>query len=383
MSSPAAKILLGVTPAANKILHFTGASAGELKDTTTLGLSLLGAASASAVQQAIDAEVGVDVQAYSARLGEIAALTPTDSNVIVGNGSGWVAESGATARTSLGLGTGNSPEFTNMTLTGNLKVNGAMEVVLSTIDIHAADYMILNGAYTSNTAMAAGVAIVTKGSTTTQSVAAGGFTAGSVGVGNPAIEVSSTTGFSGGDLVQVSGSTSNDGIYEVQGVLTTPTRLDLRGVGLHARVEDFTKNDVTTEAGAGTVTKCTVTVLRAGTDGALEVASGNTTGFSFVDIATQGSKSESVTSITNDYSITAATYVSATVSSQKTATLPTTPANGFRVKVKNKAASSANLLVARGGSDTLDGSGTSLTLVPGSAVELVYVAASTDWEVWA
>jgi hypothetical protein len=42
----------------------------------------------------------------------IAALATTDSNFIVGNGTAWVAESGATARTSLGLGTANSPQFT-------------------------------------------------------------------------------------------------------------------------------------------------------------------------------------------------------------------------------------------------------------------------------
>lgn len=37
-------------------------------------------------------------------LTEIGALAKTDGNIIVGNGSAWVAESGATARTSLGLG---------------------------------------------------------------------------------------------------------------------------------------------------------------------------------------------------------------------------------------------------------------------------------------
>jgi hypothetical protein len=37
-------------------------------------------------------------------LDEIVSLTPTDGNFIVGNGTEWVAESGATARTSLGLG---------------------------------------------------------------------------------------------------------------------------------------------------------------------------------------------------------------------------------------------------------------------------------------
>jgi hypothetical protein len=45
-------------------------------------------------------------------IGVASHLTPTDGNIIVGDGSGWVTESGATARTSLGLGTGDSPEFT-------------------------------------------------------------------------------------------------------------------------------------------------------------------------------------------------------------------------------------------------------------------------------
>lgn len=42
-------------------------------------------------------------QAQNANLTAIAALTPTDSNIIVGNGTTWTAESGATARASLGL----------------------------------------------------------------------------------------------------------------------------------------------------------------------------------------------------------------------------------------------------------------------------------------
>lgn len=50
-------------------------------------------------------------QPLSSSLTDIAGLAPTDSNIIVGNGTTWVAESGATARTSLGLGTGDSPTF--------------------------------------------------------------------------------------------------------------------------------------------------------------------------------------------------------------------------------------------------------------------------------
>jgi hypothetical protein len=61
-------------------------------------------------------DIGSDTQAYSARLTEIAALAVTDSNIIVGNGASWVAETGATARTSLGLAIGADVQAYNATL---------------------------------------------------------------------------------------------------------------------------------------------------------------------------------------------------------------------------------------------------------------------------
>jgi len=56
--------------------------------------------------------IGTNVQAYDAELTEIAALADTDGNFMVGNGSAWIVESTTTARTSLGVGTGDSPQFT-------------------------------------------------------------------------------------------------------------------------------------------------------------------------------------------------------------------------------------------------------------------------------
>jgi|TARA_E500000318_G_scaffold117_1_gene166 hypothetical protein len=55
--------------------------------------------------------VGTDVQAYDAQLADIAGLAVTDGNFIVGNGSNFVAENGATARASLALDTGNDVQF--------------------------------------------------------------------------------------------------------------------------------------------------------------------------------------------------------------------------------------------------------------------------------
>jgi len=55
--------------------------------------------------------VGTDVQAYDAGLADIAGLAVTDGNFIVGDGTNWVAETGATARASLALDTGNDVQF--------------------------------------------------------------------------------------------------------------------------------------------------------------------------------------------------------------------------------------------------------------------------------
>jgi hypothetical protein len=51
----------------------------------------------------VNADIGVTVQAYDAQLADIAGLTATDNGVVIGNGTNFVVESGATLKTSLGL----------------------------------------------------------------------------------------------------------------------------------------------------------------------------------------------------------------------------------------------------------------------------------------
>jgi len=62
--------------------------------------------------------IGTDVQAYDAQLADVAGLAVTDGNFIVGDGSNFVAESGATARTSLGLGSIATQASNNVSITG-------------------------------------------------------------------------------------------------------------------------------------------------------------------------------------------------------------------------------------------------------------------------
>ncbi len=64
-----------------------------------------GATSASAARTALGVAIGSDVLAYDAAVAAIAGLATTDGGFIVGNGSTFVLETGATARTSLGAQT--------------------------------------------------------------------------------------------------------------------------------------------------------------------------------------------------------------------------------------------------------------------------------------
>jgi hypothetical protein len=117
-----------------------------------------GAGVETALGNAVDAAGGLATvtglttvyQPLDAGLTDIAGLAVTDGNIIVGDGANWVAESGATARTSLGLGTGNSPQFTAIELShasqntltasaGDLSIEGNVVYRAGGTDVPVAD----------------------------------------------------------------------------------------------------------------------------------------------------------------------------------------------------------------------------------------------------
>jgi len=88
------------------------------------------AESGATARASLGLTIGTDVQAYDAQLADVAGLTPTDGNFIVGNGTNFVSESGATARTSLGLGSIATQDANNVTITGG-SVSGITDLAVA------------------------------------------------------------------------------------------------------------------------------------------------------------------------------------------------------------------------------------------------------------
>jgi hypothetical protein len=122
----------------------------------------------------VDLTSTFNFQAASATLSAIAALAVTDGNIIVGNGTTWVAESGATARTSLGLGSGDNVTFAQVDIaaTGDLRLQdttGGEYVALQAPGTVSASYTLTLPAADGTS----GQALVTNGSGTLSFASAG------------------------------------------------------------------------------------------------------------------------------------------------------------------------------------------------------------------
>ena len=104
--------------------------------------------------------------------GAITALAVLgDGEMIVGDGTTDPAvESGATLRTSIGVGTGDSPTFTNLTLTGDLTVTGTTtELQVTNLNVEDKNITVASGSADSAAADGAGLTVAGASATFTYS----------------------------------------------------------------------------------------------------------------------------------------------------------------------------------------------------------------------
>lgn len=142
------------------------------------------------------------------------------------------------------------------------------------------DHVGLNHGYTTVAAVTGGVTVVYSPTATTDNTGGAGiFTAGVAGVSDPIVTTNGAATFAEGDLVQLSGSLNNDGLYEVSGHAANTMSVRSTANGLVNQLVDFTRNDFYAETDTGvTITKVNVSSIRSGTDGVWEVAKGSATG---------------------------------------------------------------------------------------------------------
>lgn len=131
-SGATARASLGLGSIATQSAASVSITGGSISGITDLAIADggTGASNATNARTNLGLAIGSDVQAYDAKLAAIAALAVTDGNFIVGNGSTFVAESGATARTSLGLGSIATQNSNNVSITGG-SVSGITDLAIA------------------------------------------------------------------------------------------------------------------------------------------------------------------------------------------------------------------------------------------------------------
>jgi hypothetical protein len=83
--------IAGLITDANEMIYTTSSDAYATTSLTSAGRALLDDVDASAQRNTLGLVIGTDVQAYSARLADIAGLAVTSGNIIVADGTNWVA----------------------------------------------------------------------------------------------------------------------------------------------------------------------------------------------------------------------------------------------------------------------------------------------------
>lgn len=125
------KIQSGDTVASLNITSVT-ISGGSISGITDLAIEDggTGASTAAGARTNLGLAIGTNVQAYSSHLAALVNAQKLAGNFVVGNGTTWGVQSGATARTSLGLGSMATQNSTSVSITGG-SISGITDLAIA------------------------------------------------------------------------------------------------------------------------------------------------------------------------------------------------------------------------------------------------------------
>jgi hypothetical protein len=93
--------LAGLTSAANKLPYFTGSGTAALADLSVFARTILDDADEAAFKATVNLEIGTDVQAFDADLSAIAALSPSNDDIVQRKAGAWTNRTMAQLYTDL------------------------------------------------------------------------------------------------------------------------------------------------------------------------------------------------------------------------------------------------------------------------------------------
>jgi len=375
----ALEALSGLTPSANEIPYFSGGSSAASFSSSAFGRGLVGDVNAAAARTTIGVVIGTDVQAHGDVLDDLNTLgaPASDGQFLVATGAGAFAyESGNTARTSLGVGTGDVVQFLGAA------VNGLSIISPSGGITNVGESIQQNVGYTTTSQLAVNLVGANVEATATADTVNGNYVLGVGATSNPTVTTTGSATFSANDIIQVSGG-ANDGIYEV--LSHVGNTLTIKGTGTTNVTNNFFRGQWASTANDGAaITKVNVIITRISSAGALEISTKSaTTPLSFGAPPSQLQTWTPATGTVNVSDSPSPLYYKAdTTGGTVTINLPDQPStDGMEVTVKLAVRpGSNNVTIARGGTtDTIDGA-TSKTLdTLYQSISLKYDAADNVW----
>ena len=267
-----------------EIVHAGSAGAGDLLNAANSTAHILRVGADGSAELQGNSGGNVLMTAEGTGVLQVGTLGTGDLSLLAAGGGNVVIDA-----TAAGTGIQLSHAGGVTIVRGNLVVEGTTTTVDSETVMLGDNHLYLNAGYTTAAAQTGGL-VVNYLPTATGTTVNGAYVAGIPAGINPSVGTVGAATFALGDFVQFSGGgilAANEGLYEV--LSHSANVLTVRGVGSTAAVEDFTQNQFAAGASdASVITKVTISVIRAGTDGVWETGSGAVTPIVFTDIGGGG-----------------------------------------------------------------------------------------------